>query len=477
MGARSGARRLADFGRALRMGRRELVATGGLAPEELRGLQQQRLDELVQYAVGRSPFYRELYRGVDTERVDLSTLPPVSKAQLMDRFDHWVTDRRLRLTDVERHIEGLAGDELHLGQYRVVATSGSTGHRGVFVYSRPEWVVNLANFDRATEQFLGVHPRLPPRLRAALVGATNPLHVSARTSITAAVGVNRVLRLDARLPLLELATALQRFQPEYLIGYPSVLALLADEQRAGRLHLRPTTVTTMAEVRTPEMEEAIRTAWSVEPFNWYGISEGGVLAVDCNHHRGMHLFEDLFLVENVDEDGHPVPDGVVGHTLLLTNLFNRTQPTIRYQLSDMLTLDSAPCPCGRPFRRVTSIQGRSDDILRLPARAGGEVAIHPFTLRSPFTRLPDVRQYKVVYDLDGVRVLVVPREGGSGEGLADRVHDALATTLAGAGARPPAIRVEVVETLAREQGHAGKFKLIESRPGSTVLAPDASRGP
>lgn len=474
MSIANGGRRLADFGRARRMARKELRRTGALGPEELRTLQERRLGETVRHAAAHSPFYRELYRGIDVENVDLAALAPVAKAELMQSFDDWVTDRRLTLADLERHIKGVVDDELHLGRYRVVASSGSTGRRAVFAYSRDDWVVNLANFLRLNEQFLGVHPRLP-RLRAGAVAATSPLHISARTTITASVGVNRVLRLDAGQPLDELVSALERFQPEYLGGYPSMLSLLADEQRAGRLHLRPTRVLTGAEVRTPEMEEAIRAAWGVEPFEFYGISEGGVLGVDCAHHRGMHLFEDLFIVENVDGEGRPVPDGEVGQKLLLTNLYNRTQPLIRYEISDMVVLDSSPCPCGRALRRVVSIQGRNDDIVRLPARAGGHVAVHPFTLRSPFARLPHVRQYKVVHEGDGLRVLVVPRERADPEMVAAQTHDALALTLAKAGAAPASIHVEVVAGLPRQPGHASKFKLVESRLGP-ALAGDAAQG-
>lgn len=177
----------------------------------------------------------------------------------------------------------------------------------------------------------------------------------------------------------------------------------------------------------------------------------------------MHLFEDLFVVENVDEQGRPVPDGEVGHKLLLTNLFNRTQPIIRYELSDMVAVDSGPCPCGRSLRRVVSLEGRSDDILRLPGAAGGRVAIHPITLRSPFTRLAQVRQYRVVHDGDGMRVLVVLHEGVDREDAVSRVRDAVATTLAGAGVSLPPPRVEVVDTLGRDQGHGAKYKLVESR--------------
>ena len=452
------------------MGRRDLAASGSLGGTELRQLQKDRFADLVRFAVARSRFYRELYRGADMTAVDPTDLPSVTKAQLMERFDDWVTDPRLERAGLEAHLERLDGDQLYLGKYRVVASSGSTGRRGVFVFSRDDWLVNMGNFLRVNEQILDVHPRLP-RLRAASVGATDPLHISARTSIAAGVGVNRVLRLDARSPLEELAAALEAFQPEVLFGYPSILALLADEQRSGRLRIRPTKVTTLSEVRTPGMEASIRDAWSSEPYNWYGISEGGVLAADCRHHEGMHLMEDLFLVENVDEEGRPVPDGVTGHRLLLTNLFNRTQPMIRYELSDMVALDSRRCRCGRSLRRVVAIEGRTSEIIRFPAGAGrGEVAVHPFVLESPFTGMPDVRQYKVVHEPTRLRVLVVPRQGADPDVLTRRVAEAMTAALAAAGAVPPPVEVVVVGALDRDRGHGAKFKLIEpgAREGGRV---------
>ena len=143
------------------MGRRELAASGSLDGTELRRLQVERLGQLVRHAVARSPFYRERYEGIDTTSVDPAALPPVTKAQLMERFDDWVTDRRLKLADLEAHLDGLEGDQLFLRQFRAMASSGSTGRRGVFVFSRADWLVNLGNFCRVNEQFLDIHPRCP----------------------------------------------------------------------------------------------------------------------------------------------------------------------------------------------------------------------------------------------------------------------------------------------------------------------------
>ena len=389
----------------------------------------------------------------------------------MERFDDWVTDRRLNLADVERHVGGLADDALHLGEYRVIATSGSTGRMAFIVFSKAEWRVCMASFVRSVEQFAGIRPRFPRRRRLAGPGAISPVHVSARLVMTTHVGVHRGLHLDARQPVSEMATALDDFQPDALLGYPSVLALLADEQRQGRLHVRPQKVVTVGEVRTAVMEQAMREAWGVQPYDWYGSTEAGcALGIDCEHHRGMHLFEDLVIVENVDEHGRPVPDGVVGHKLLVTNLFNHTQPLIRYEISDMVAIESAPCPCGRSLRRVVSIDGRSSDLLRFPGVADDEVTVHPFALEllDPFSQRPEVRQFKLVRDGEGLRVLVVLREGADAADVSGQIREALAASLTAAGAVPPPIDVEVVGTLEREQGHGAKFKTVESRVGTSA---------
>jgi phenylacetate-CoA ligase len=206
-------RRLSDFGQALMASRAGLVRADRLDVAALSHLQQRRLAKLVRHAVIHSPFYRDHYRGLDLANVDLGAFPPVTKPQLMAQFDDWVTDSRLKLADVEGHLESLHQDALYLGRYRVMATSGSTGRRGVFLYGRAEWRRNLANFARLNERYVGVHPRLRPRLRVRVVGATSPVHISARTSLSVGVGINRVLRLDVRRPMGELGAALEAFQP------------------------------------------------------------------------------------------------------------------------------------------------------------------------------------------------------------------------------------------------------------------------
>lgn len=419
---------------------------------------------MLRHAKARSPHYREALAGVALDDdLDVAELPTLDKGTLLERFDEIVTDPRLTLAGVESHLEGIAsgtGDERLLGSYRAMASGGTTGRRGVFVYGAADWTRVLGGLMRWTGSYLGLAPRLPRRRRLAAVVADSPLHMTARMGRSLDTGVHRILRLDARTPLPRLAEELDAFRPEGLTGYSSVVALLADEQIAGRLRIDPVTVATTSEVRTPEMEQRIVAAWGRKPFNGYATTETGMLATDCDRHAGMHVLEDLALLEVVDGECRPVAPGTPGAKVLVTNLVNRTQPLIRFELTDLVTVSPDPCPCGRPFPVLSSVDGRSDDILSLPARGGGTVAVHPLTLRSPLAGMASLRQYRIVHDHRGLTVEAVLRPGArdvSAE-VARRLGDALSDR----GVEPPAIAVVPVAAIERHPG-SGKAKLVESR--------------
>jgi phenylacetate-CoA ligase len=407
---------------------------------ELERHQRERFAATVEHAVASSPLYRELYRGDDP-----GDPPTVTKELLMERFADWVTDPRLRLDELERHVEGLGmDDDLFAGEFRVMPTGGTSGRRAVHAFDRGEWTECLVAFMRWSELF-GLRPKLP-RLRIATVMTTGARHMTSRFNLTTDVGTHRTLRLDAGRPAAELARELEAFQPEGLLGYASAIGLLACEALDGRLRIAPRIVATTSEVRTAETTERIRAAWGVEPHDAFGSTEtlyGG----DCEHHTGIHVFEDQTLVEVVDGK------------LVVTSFVRRSQPLIRYELGDLATLDAGPCPCGRAFARLTAVEGRADDVLHLPGAGGATVAVHPIAIRSPLAAVPELRRYKVVHDRDGLHVRLELRSGG--DDVALRVGRLLRERLAEAGAAVEP-QVEVVERLV-DEGHSGKFRLIESR--------------
>lgn len=279
------------------------------------------------------------------------------------------------------------------------------------------------------------------------------------------VGAHRLLRLDARMPRGELIEALNAFQPEHLSAYSSMVALLAERQLAGELRIAPRVISTAGEVRTPEMEVRIVDAWNRTPFNNYGATETGMAsATECDRHTGLHLFEDQVLIEVVDDDYRPVPDGEPGSRLLITNLYNRTQPLIRYELNDLVTVSPDPCPCGRPFPLLMSIEGRSDDVLEMPAAGGGTIKVHPLTLRSPLAGIAALSEYRIVYGASKLRVEAVLNGGSDHEQACREIEARLGAALIEGGAKAPPIQAQSVGTIPRHP-HSGKHKVIEIEAG------------
>lgn len=432
--------------------------------ERLRAHQRQRLLAIVRHAASNSPYYRERFAGIElSDDLDLHALPTLDKPTMLENFDDVVTDRRLTLARVEQHLEEIKGgdsrtDPMLFGEYRAMASGGTSGRRGVFVYGKADWLETLAGVGLCWGSYLDFSPRLP-RHRVAAITADHPLHMSGRWNRSIDVGVHRLLRLDARAPVDDLVEALNDFQPEGVNTYPSSAALLAERQLAGELRIAPRVLGTSGEVLTAEMRERIVAAWGRSPFNCYGASEAGLMATECGRHAGLHVFEDQVQLEVVDDEYRPVPPGEPGSHLLLTNLFNRTQPLIRYELNDLVTVSPDPCPCGRPFPLLEAIEGRSDDVLEMPAVEGGTIKVHPLTLRSPLAGIGALSEYRIVYGAGELRVEAV-LAGADGRRACREIETGLGAALAERGVEAPPILVESVVKIPRHP-HSGKHKVIE----------------
>jgi phenylacetate-CoA ligase len=419
--------------------------------ERLLAYQRGRLREIVQHAAANSPFYREVLGDVGGGDIDLQKLPVLTKTTLMAEFDRIVTDRRLRLTEIERHLASeQAGEPLH-GEYRIVATGGTTGQRGVMVYDQDAWEMSVANVQRV----LGI-VGIAPKTRVLGIGAPTPLHVTNRLFAELSHGRTDAPRLAVTMPLVEVVAALNAYRPEAVITYPTFIRRLAEERDAGRLQISPHKFVSVAEPLTPDVRELARKTWKASVLNSYGSTEAGPIAQECPWTTGLHIVEDLLVLEVVDRNNRPVPTGVAGEKVLLTNLFNRTQPLIRYELSDLVTVADGPCPCGRPYLRLASIDGRREDILSLPGRNGGQVEIW---WGGPLLRIPEVRQYQVSPRKDGLLVRLVLRDSTAVEQVLRSARQALEVELDRVGAAVEGLSIEVVDQIALA-GSSAKQKLV-----------------
>jgi phenylacetate-CoA ligase len=431
----------------------ELLARDGWSRAQLLEHQRAKLADLLSHAREHSAYYREVL-GTG----ELSDQPALGKATLMREWDRIVCDPALRRADVAEHAAGAQAGEAHLGRYQVFSTSGSSGLRGLFVYGAQDWAAALAHNMRALAR-AGARPGE----RTIGIGAPPGVHMSQR--IYGVLGSGEGPQLSALTPLDELVSALNAFQPDVLLGYPTVAVLLASEQLAGRLRIAPRLTAFGSEPLTLEMRERIEAAWRIDPGEYYTATEAPTIASSTPEHpRAMEVYEDQFVVEVVDEHNRPVPDGVPGARVLVTNLENRTLPLIRYELADRLTVAPGPNPAGRPYRHLAGIDGRTADTLAFPRRDGGTVELIPLRLGAPFARLPAVRQFQIVHDPSCLEVRVV-LDPAAPAGTLDHVRAAVLGVLEEAGAVAPEIEVVAVGELEREPGPAAKLKLIVRRSG------------
>lgn len=450
---------------ALLRARAVLASRDRWTRDELLAYQSHALAELRAFALARSPFYGEFHRGL--EAAPLEALPVLTKATLMERFDELVTDRAVRLGDVEAHLASAGSTDLFRRRYRVAATSGTTGRRGVFLADRSEWTSILASYARAND-WAGVPAGLRHRLRVAVVSSRNPSHQSSIVGATLASSIVPTLRLDAADPLQRTTEALDAFRPDSLVGYASILRVLADAQLAGRLTISPRAVMSASEVLTDETRARIRAAFGVEPFNVYAATETAGIASECEHHR-LHRYEDLVIAEIVDDENRPVPPGAFGAKLLVTVLFSRTQPLIRYEVTDRVRASGEICPDGRPFALLDAIEGREEDVLHLKG-----IAIHPNVFHSALEPVP-VAAWQVVEEPDGLLVLLAqPAE----EVVDADVATSVRASLEQAGADGVRVRVERVEAIPRTAlGKAPLVRAIRRERGEDSQLPKPDDDP
>ena len=369
-------------------------------PSGLAELQQERLADLVNYCRTHSKFYESYYKDLPME-LSLNQIPPVTKHQLMARFDQWVTDSSVSLDAVEDFLgkQSTVGT-LFENRYPVWKTSGSTGKTAYLLHDEFAMAVYAAlRWVRGRPlKLAGLAPVLKKKGRIAMVIAAGG-HYAGSSSVE--LMHKRFPRMSSGLqlfdvlrPVAELVDELNAFDPAIVIGYATSLEILAEERRGGRLKIEPALVGSVAEVLTPNAREDICGTFGCPVVDEYSTSEFGPITFDCMH-GWLHVNSDWVILEPVERDHSPTPAGRRSHSTLLTNLANRVQPLIRYELGDSVLTTENGCPCGSHFPAIR-VDGRRDDILRLPGLDGATVPVSPRALGTLLDSLGGVEHYQAL---------------------------------------------------------------------------------
>jgi phenylacetate-CoA ligase len=402
-----------------------------LTVEQIRELQELRLQALISHAYRHVPYYREMFDrlGIDPGEIrrldDLQRLPVLSR-DIIRRNLHF----------------DLMSDAHDKREMLPIRTCGATGEPITLYAEKTQlemrWATALRNQEwagyrcgdrqlRPWEMDLG-RPWLQA-LRARLDA------ILSRRAVVAAVGMDRDdLRRAGEL--------VRRGAHALVEGNPAALnligATLSEPGRTG-----PRAVVSSQQTLSDELRASIEQRFAAKVFDRYGSREFSAIAHECDAHRGLHVNAESYIVEIV-RDGRAAPPGEVGD-VLITDLTNLCVPLIRYAIGDRATATDRQCPCGRGLPLIEAVQGRPAAVI-----IGANARYVPATFFSDALRDYGhaIRQFQVVQSEPGAVQLRIVRGPRFSDAVLQRLFDVIRAHLGAA----TAIDVQLVEHLAISDG-------------------------
>lgn len=421
--------------------------------EELEKLQLDRLKTLVKRVYENIPFYKESFdkAGVKPEDItsldDLTKLPFTVKQDLRDAYPFKMF--AVPQSDV----------------VRIHCSSGTTGTATVVGYTQDD----LDNWGDCFARFL----------YAAGCGKEGTIQIAYGYGLfTGGLGAHyggerggcTVLPMSTGNTKRQVRL-MKDFNVDCLCCTPSYALNIADVAKeegydpandfpisSGILGAEP-----CSEAMRKEIEEKL----GIQVFDIYGLSEvmGPGVACECEKQHGLHVCEDQFIIEIVDPKTlQPVPDGEWGE-VVFTTLVKECSPLIRYRTRDISRIVTGECECGRTFRRMDRIAGRTDDMLIIRG-----VNVFPSQIEEEIVSFPEIAaQYQLILTTKGtldhveLQVETVPEfpfdEVRRLEKLKKDLQKALKENL------QVAVSVKLVEPKTIERSEGKAKRIIDLREG------------
>lgn len=186
------------------------------------------------------------------------------------------------------------------------------------------------------------------------------------------------------------------------------------------------------------------------------IIGGGTIACECTE-RHFHINDDWVIVEPVDKDNKPVTDGMQSDKILLTNLYNFTQPFIRYEVTDRVVMHHEPCACGNQSPWLT-LEGRVDDIITL-VEDGKKIKIAPLAIYAVMKEIHEIQRFQIIaYKDNKLELRINPNNGHSKEEVFESACIALRIFLASHGIHH--VEISLSNEEPKQHYLSGKFQHV-----------------
>ena len=402
---------------------------------QLRDLQWQRLQKLLNYAAKHSPFYRKRLNHLNLTTDELSSLeafqsiPVTTKQEIRNQTDDFISD------------------EYDKNQLIMAKTGGSTGvSLNLFFDKECQERRNAAQMwtDRWAGWDLG-------QKKAAIWG-NPPLAKGIKQRIRLGL-MDRTIYLDTMNlnagSMGNFVTRWRKEQPKVIFGHAHSIYIFAKYvKESGHQDIRPYGIVATSMMLLDHERQVIEEAFGCKVTNRYGCEEVGLIACECEEHQGMHLNLPHVYVEFLDADNKPVKAGEPGK-IVVTDLNNFAMPLIRYRVEDVGVFTPEQCGCGRNLPVLQRLEGRLADFLKLPD--GGQVAGISLIERT-LTKVPGIEQMQIVQ----IRINQIVINRVKGQGYSEKTDQELMVEMREVFDERVGIKINDVATIPQET--SGKYR-------------------
>ena len=361
--------------------------------EKLDSIRDRRIRRIVRYAAGKVPYYRDWFirEKIDPREIrgaaDLDTMPILDKELVR-------AQPRLFVADGPASRDALS-----------FRTSGTTGVPIEIYHDQRSILANIAFGERERAPFIRIcGGSFRPRELYVGYETSTFKTVTAFYKESVLFPVKPLRRFVSILePIDKIAEILNTERPDILVGYGGWINLFFRTAAARKIEFHhPKMVMYIGEALPHGTREYIEGTLGIPVLTRYNAVESFKIGFYCQDRLGFHIHEDLCHIRIADAKGKNATVGEPGE-VVISNLVNRASVLLNYPMGDMASIAPESCTCGRTFKLLSELDGRTEDILPL---ADGRF-IHPRTIWQVFKDEREVLQYQLVQEKPRLFVLQV----------------------------------------------------------------------
>ncbi|PNR95139.1 phenylacetate--CoA ligase family protein [Petrotoga olearia] len=414
-------------------------------------LREKKFRKILRYAYRKIPFYMDFYRSFRIkenmlDEIPINELPTINKNIMIDNFDKFFKDDQITKNKVEDFLNNNPNPtSLLYDKYHVIHSSGSTGTVGYYLYSEKEWDFIKAISTRMFSNFT------LKRKKYAFIGAVDGHYAAISLFLSPLNQTEKFfykdyIVMDINKPIKTYLKKLNDFQPDNLTGYPYGIRSLAQFQNEGFLNIHPEVIVCGGEPLLKNVKLFLKEVWKNSKIvDSYATSESLAMGVSREDLKGMYIYDDAVYLE------------IQENKTILTNLYNYTQPIIRYELTDILK--KSKNGGGKwPFTKIEQITGRTELIPFFVTQDGEKDFIHPIVIAEFFVK--GVTKFQFIQRNQSsfvFKIVVSPKEPS--DEIVQEVRKKLYDILEKKKMKNVNFEVKVVEDIKPDE-KTGKFKLI-----------------